>query len=117
MTALERILRGPGRWVEEAWHPFHSSLCRDGLRAGRCTAGESYRGVTRAVDVEYLPRRMRVRQVRGDSIHNSARVGFTVISPVTQYSLETDVTFLQYFLTVVRCGVFCVEFLAGVPPG
>ena len=24
---------------------------------------------------------------------------------------------LQYFLTVVRCGVFCVEFLAGVPPG
>ena len=93
MTALERILRGPGRWVGLCL----SSLFRDGLRAGRCTAGESYRGVTRAVDVEYLPRRMRVRQVRGDSIHNSARVGFTVISPVTQYSLETDVTFCNIF--------------------
>ncbi len=34
-------------WMRRS--PFLSSLCWDGLRAGRCTAWESYRGVTRAV--------------------------------------------------------------------
>ena len=57
---------------------------------------ESNRGVTRALDVEHLPRKMRLRLVNG-SIQDSARVGFTVISPVTQYSLETDVTFCNIF--------------------